>query len=83
MKECGDGDPYTASGAEVVPGVTAAAGPDYEFGTRAYVMGDGPRIIQDRGGRIGNGSIDLAVETREEALAWGRRAVKVVYEKWP
>jgi len=23
-----------------------------------------------------------AVETREEALAWGRRAVKVVYEKW-
>jgi len=81
---CYDGDPrITASGVEVVPGVTVAAGPDYEFGTRAYVMGDGPRIIQDRGGRIGNGSIDLAVETREEALAWGRRAVKVVYEKWP
>lgn len=79
---CYAGNPrVTASGAEVVPGITAAAGPDIPFGTRAYVMGDGPRIIQDRGGRIGNGSIDLAVETREEALAWGRRAVKVVYMK--
>jgi len=80
---CYAGNPrVTASGAEVVPGITAAAGPDIPFGTRAYVMGDGPRIIQDRGGRIENGSIDLAVETRDEALEWGRRTVKVVYEKW-
>jgi 3D (Asp-Asp-Asp) domain-containing protein len=79
---CYSGDPsITASGAEVVPGITAAAGPGVEYGTRAYVMGDGPRIIQDRGGRIENGSIDLAMKTHEEALAWGRRRVPVVIEK--
>lgn len=80
---CYSGNPQiTTSGAKVIPYVTAAAGPGVEYGTRAYVMGDGLRVVQDRGGRIGNGSIDLAIETRDEALEWGRRTVKVVYEKW-
>jgi len=79
---CYEGDPHvTASGAEVVPGVTAAAGPDVEFGTRIYIHGHGMRVVQDRGGRIGPGCIDLAVGSREEALAWGRKKVKVVYQK--
>ena len=79
---CYSGDPrITASGAEVIPYVTAAAGPGVEFGTKVYVAGDGARIVQDRGGRIGNGCIDLAMKTREEALAWGRRRVPVVIEK--
>ena len=79
---CYSGDPnITASGQQVKPGVTAAAGPDIEFGTPVYVVGDGPRIVQDRGGRIGSGSIDLAVETREEALKFGRQPVKVVYQR--
>lgn len=79
---CYSGDPrITTSGAKVIPYVTAAAGPGVEFGTKVYVAGDGARIVQDRGGRIGNGCIDLAMKTREEALAWGRRRVPVVIEK--
>jgi len=80
---CYSGDPrITASGVEVVPGVTAAAGPGVPFGTRVYIPGFGFRVVQDRGGQIGPGQIDVAVGTQDEALAWGRRAVKVVYEKW-
>lgn len=79
---CYSGNPrITASGAEVILYVTAAAGPNVEFGTRLYVVGQGPRIVQDRGGRIGNRNIDLAVECRDEALNYGRRPVKVVYQR--
>jgi 3D (Asp-Asp-Asp) domain-containing protein len=79
---CYSGDPaVTASGAEVVPGVTAAAGPDVPFGTLVRIRGAGFREITDRGGRIRDGCIDLAVATREEALRWGRKNVKVVYRK--
>ena len=79
---CYSGDPrITTSGAKTTPGVTAAAGPGVEFGTKVYVAGDGARIVQDRGGRIGNGCIDLAMKTREEALAWGRRRVTVIWER--
>jgi 3D (Asp-Asp-Asp) domain-containing protein len=79
---CYSGDPsITTSGAKVIPYVTAAAGPGVEYGTRAYVMGDGLRVVQDRGGRIGNRNIDLAMKTHEEALAWGRRRVLVIWER--
>jgi len=79
---CYSGDPrITASGAEVIPGVTAATAPGIPFGTRIYICGHGPRIIQDRGGRIGPGKIDLAVESRGKAITWGRKTVKVVYQK--
>ena len=79
---CYSGDPrITASGVEVVPGVTAAASPGVPFGTRVYIPGFGFRVVQDRGGQIGPGQIDVAVGTQDEALAWGRRAVKVVYMK--
>jgi len=80
---CYIGDPaVTASGARVVPGTTAAAGPDVPFGTLIKVEGAGWWVVQDRGGGVGNRCIDLAVQTREEALCWGRRQVKVVYRKW-
>ncbi len=80
---CFVGDPcVTASGAEVVPGVTAAAtSPDVPFGTLVRVEGAGWRVVQDRGSRIGPGHIDLAVASRDEALRWGRNKVKVVYQK--
>lgn len=79
---CYSGNPQiTTSGAEVIPYVTAAAGPGVEFGTKVYVAGDGARVVQDRGGRIGNRNIDLAMKTHEEALAWGRRRVLVIWER--
>ncbi len=75
---CYEGDPrITASGAPVVPGVTVAAGKELPFGTELYIRGIGKRIIQDRGGAIGRGRIDIAVETQAEAFQFGRRHVLV------
>ena len=84
---CYSGDPtVTNSGAKVVPGITAAAGPDIPFGTKVYVEG-AMRVVQDRGGRVqysdaGLMQLDLCVETREEALdEIGRREVIAIIEK--
>lgn len=79
---CFVGDPrITASGAEVIPYWTAAASPDIAFGTLVWVEGAGWRIVQDRGSGVGRGQVDLAMASRGEALRWGRRSVKVVYQK--
>jgi|LSQX01.1.fsa_nt_gb 3D (Asp-Asp-Asp) domain-containing protein len=79
---CYMGDPMvTASGERVVPGVTAAAGLEVPLGAMVRIRGVGFRKITDRGSRIGNRNIDIAVRTQEEALEWGRRSVKVVLKK--
>ena len=75
---CYSGNPsITASGAEVVPGVTVAAR-GIPFGTRLWVEGYGMRTVQDRGGRIGVNDLDIAVRTREEALERGRTTARVL-----
>lgn len=75
---CYEGNPrITASGAPVVPGVTVAAGKELPFGTELYIKGIGKRIVQDRGGAIGRGCIDIAVKTQAEAIRFGRRHVLV------
>jgi len=84
---CYSGDPrVTASSEKVVPGVTAAAGPDIEFGTRVWVENIGFRIIQDRGGRVNRNDedlrqLDLAVWSREEAFRIGRYKTIAAFEK--
>ena len=79
---CYAGDPnITASGAQVVPGVTAAAGPDVPLGTPVYVLGHGWRVVQDRGERIRSNQLDLAMNTQAEAFNWGRQKVLVIYPK--
>ncbi len=71
---CYSGNPnITASGAQVVPGVTVAAGPSVPFGTRVWVEGHGMRIVHDRGGRITDRHIDIAVWNKAEAMAQGRQ----------
>jgi 3D (Asp-Asp-Asp) domain-containing protein len=75
---CYEGDPrITASGAPVAPGVTVATGKELPFGTELYIKGIGKRIVQDRGGAIGRGCIDIAVKTQAEAFRFGRRHVLV------
>jgi len=75
---CYEGNPrITASGTPVVPGVTVAAGKELPFGTELYIKGMGKRIVQDRGGAIGRGQIDIAVNTQAEAFRFGRRRVLV------
>ncbi len=78
---CYSGDPrVTASGVKTKPGVTIAAGPSMPFGTKVYIQGHGWREVQDRGGRIGNNNIDIAVDTLEEAYRVGRQKAVVVWE---
>jgi 3D (Asp-Asp-Asp) domain-containing protein len=73
------GDPsQTASGDEVVPGETAAAGPNIPFGTRIYVEGLGWRTVNDRGRLVGPNNIDLAVPTKEESLEFGKQQRLVI-----
>ncbi len=79
---CFSGDPsVTASGAKVIVGDTVAAGRRFPFGTRLYIEGFGWRTVTDRGGRITDRHIDIAVGSREEAFQIGRRQVRVVYER--
>ena len=73
------GDPsQTASGDQVVPGETAAAGPNIPFGTRVYVEELGWRTINDRGRSVGPNDIDLAVSTEEESIEFGKKQRLVV-----
>lgn len=73
------GDPsLTASGDKVVPGETAAAGPNIPFGTRIYVEGMGWRTVNDRGSAIGANDIDLAAETKEESIKFGKQQRLVI-----
>lgn len=68
---CG-GNPTTKSGEPVTPRVTVAADPDVlPLGTRIYIDGIGERVVQDTGGAIRGRKIDLAVESHQEAVAWG------------
>ena len=68
---CG-GNPTTKSGEPVTPGVTVAADPDVlPMGTHIYIDGIGERVVQDTGGAIKGHKIDLAVESHQEAVAWG------------
>lgn len=74
---CG-GNPTTASGAPVVPGVTVAADPDVmPLGTRIYIDGIGERVVQDTGGAIKGRKIDLAVESHQDAVEFGCKAAKI------
>ena len=67
----------TASGEPVQVGVTVAAGPEIPFGTWLYIEGIGYRQVQDRGGRIGKGDIDVVVGTVAAAREFGRQTLKV------
>ena len=76
---CFEGDPnITASGQTVTEYRTAAAGPNVEFGTKVYIEGKGLYEVQDRGGAINDGDLDLAVNSIDEAIDWGRREKRAV-----
>ncbi len=73
------GDPsLTASEEELVPGETVAAGPNIPFGAKIYIEGFGWRTVNDRGRLIGPNDIDLAVETKKEAIEFGKQKRLVI-----
>lgn len=75
------GDPsLTASGEKLVPGETAAAGPNIPFGTRIYVEDVGWFTVNDRGRGVGPNDIDLAMPTREEAIEFGIQRRLVIFQ---
>jgi 3D (Asp-Asp-Asp) domain-containing protein len=47
------------------------------LGTRLYVDGYGEGVAVDTGGFIKGARIDVFMETKDEALSWGRRQVEV------
>ena len=80
---CYSGDPtITASGRKVQPGITIAAGKDLPFGTWLWIENYGWRRVDDRGFAIKNDKIDIAFNTRREALEFGRQTITVVIPAW-
>jgi len=81
---CGSNSPesgghgLTASGQPPDPGVTVAADwRVFPVGTRLLIQDLGHRVVQDRGGRIIGTRIDVFFRAHAEAVAFGRRRVKV------
>lgn len=76
---CYEGNPeITASGNKVQPGLTAAAGPDLPMGADIYIEGLGSYEVQDVGGAIGEGQVDVTKHSREQAERFGRQERAVV-----
>ncbi len=67
----------TASGTKAKPGTIAADTSVFPFGTRLKVPGYGWGTVEDRGGAIKGGRIDLFFKSHKQALEWGRQTVTV------
>lgn len=79
-----DGSPnVTATGTRPRPGVVAVNPKIIPYGTIMYIEGYGWGIAEDTGGAIRKRTdlIDLFFYTHDEAYAWGRRTVKVLFRK--
>jgi 3D (Asp-Asp-Asp) domain-containing protein len=76
------GDPtITASGDKPIPGQTVAADKSIPFGTKVWIEGVGVRTVNDRGGAIKRGRLDLCMATKSEAIHFGRQKRKVIILK--
>ncbi len=72
---CGKSNGITASGTQAHWGTVAASLP---FGTKLRIEGfDTVFTVEDRGGAIGSGRVDIWFPTHAEALAFGRRELVV------
>jgi 3D (Asp-Asp-Asp) domain-containing protein len=66
---CGKTDGITASGAVAEIGRTVAASRDIPFGTVLYIDGIGERVVEDRGGAITEGKLDVLCEDHAACYA--------------
>lgn len=71
--ECGKSDGITASGAKVQENQTLACPPEYPFGAKISIEGYGIYTCEDRGGAIKNNHFDIYMETKTQALSFGRK----------
>lgn len=71
--ECGNDKGITASGLKVAVGRTIACPPTFPFGAKLEIEGYGVYVCEDRGGAIKGNHIDIYMETKKEAFAFGRQ----------
>ena len=67
----------TACGTQAKPGTIAADTGVFPFGTRIRIPGYGWGTVEDVGGAIKGGHIDLFFKSHQAALEWGRQTVTV------
>ena len=78
---CGKSDGITASGTYATAGRTVAASGEFAFGTRLYIDGIGERVVEDRGGAIGGGRLDVVCEDHDACYSiTGWRDVWMIVE---
>jgi len=71
-------DGITASGHVIKPGDRfVAASKDMKFGTMVTIPGYGKVLVEDRGGSITDGRLDVYFDTHQEALNWGVKILEV------
>lgn len=69
---------HTASGTPVRHGVIAVDPNVIPLGTHVFIPGYGEAVAEDIGGAIRGHRIDVAFDTHEEALSFGRRDLEIV-----
>ncbi len=70
-------NPNTASGTPVRHGVIAVDPSFIPLGSRVYIPGYGEAVAEDIGWAIQGNCIDVAFDTHEEALAFGRQEIEI------
>lgn len=68
---------YTATGSRLKKGIVSVDPRIIPLGTKMFIEGYGYAIADDVGGAIKGSRIDLAFDSRSDALKFGRQTVKV------
>ena len=68
---------YTARGNLVTYGIISVDPNVIPLGTRVYIPGYGEAVADDTGGAIIGNRIDIAFDTHEEALRFGRQSIEI------
>ena len=74
--ECGNHEGITASGTHVQQGKTIAAPSWIPFGTTVVINGIS-YVCEDRGGYIQDNRLDIYMDSREDAVEFGRKEMEV------
>ncbi len=75
--------PTTASGTPVRHGVIAVDPSFIPIGSRVFIPGYGEAVAEDIGGAIIGNRIDVAFDTHEEALEFGRQELEIYILETP
>jgi 3D (Asp-Asp-Asp) domain-containing protein len=73
--ECGNSKGITSSGLKVQADRTIACPQQFPFGAKIAIDGMGTYVCEDRGGAIKGNHIDIYMQTKQEAFAFGRQSL--------